>query len=56
VEDGVHSLAVGDIVFSANEFQVLTENLGELLRWTRDARGQLSYYRQDSEPENAPID
>lgn len=41
--------AKGSVVFTPAQFERLTANLGELLRWITDARQQLDYYRGDRE-------
>lgn len=41
----------GDVVLTAEEFQIMMDNIAEIYRWVREARFQLDYYRSDENNE-----
>lgn len=45
-KDGTVEVTEGTVLMSPEQFDAFAANVGELLRWVRDARQQLDYYRE----------
>lgn len=51
-----HVIETGDICLTGDQYDAMSRNISDILRWVREARWRLDWYHDDAEVLQVPSD